>query len=197
MKETFTTFEISQFCNVFMTTVANWIDNGKLAAYRTPGGHRRVKRRDLLDFLTKYGMPVPEELLEKTERKVLIVDDNLEMLEMLERLFARNPNLVVRSAHDGFEAGKQVVVFRPDVLIIDVVLPGLDGLQVCRDMKSDPITRDIRIVVTTGHSDPLTRQEFEKLGVDLYLEKPLDLEPLLRQVEALAATAASRPLKAV
>lgn len=198
MKEMFTTFEISQFCDVFMTTVANWIDNGKLPAHRTPGGHRRVKRQDLLAFLTRYGMPVPEELLEKMERKVLIVDDDLHTVELLQKAFAQSPNLVLRTARDGFEAGKQVVVFRPHVLIIDVVLPVLDGLQVCQNMKRDPVTRDIRIIVCTGHSDEATRRDFEKLGVDLYLEKPLDLRSLLSQVEDLAAqAAAAQPLKAV
>src|SRR5262245_35885100 len=82
-KETFTTFEISRFCNVFVTTVANWIDEGKLPAYRTPGGHRRVMRRDLLEFMAKYNIPIPDDLSGDHETKVLVVDDDPDMIQIV------------------------------------------------------------------------------------------------------------------
>lgn len=186
MKETFTTFEISQFCNVFITTVANWIDEGKLPAYRTPGGHRRVVRRDLLEFLGKYGMPIPETLLESGEKKILVVDDNPDMVEIVKSaLFRDNPQYIIRTADNGFEAGKQVAVFRPHVAILDVVLPGLDGLQVCQNLRKDPLTSSIHVIVITGHDEKSTREEFKKLGVDDYMEKPLNMEKLTARVKEI------------
>lgn len=183
MKDTFTTFEISQFCNVFITTVANWIDEGKLPAYRTPGGHRRVMRKDLLDFLAKYEMPVPEALLESNEKKILVVDDNPETVEMIKQaLQKQNPAYILRTADNGFEAGKQVAVFRPHIVILDVVLPGLDGLQVCQNIRKDPLTSGIHVIIITGHDEKSTREEFHHLGIDAYMEKPLDLVKLTGRV---------------
>lgn len=195
-KETFTTFEISQFCNVFITTVANWIDEGKLPAYRTPGGHRRVNRRDLLEFLSKYGMPVPEALLETAEKKILVVDDNAEMVELLRQaLLKQNPRHIVRTAGDGFEAGKQVAVFQPHVVILDIVLPGLDGLQVCQNIRKDPATRGMHVIVITGHDEKDTRAAFDRLGVDAYMQKPVNIQKLLARVQELLDPngAAARP----
>src|SRR5688572_21704399 len=172
-KETFTTFEISRYCNVFVTTVANWIDEGKLPAYRTPGGHRRVMRRDLLDFMAKYNIPVPDDLSDSREMKVLVVDDDADMVQIVtDALLRQDPAYVIRTADNGFEAGKQVATFRPHVVILDVVLPGLDGLQVCRNLRQDPLTRDIRVIVISGRDVEATSREFSGLGVEAFLQKP-------------------------
>ncbi|HRY30121.1 MAG TPA: response regulator [Elusimicrobiota bacterium] len=190
-KETFTTYEISQFCNVFVTTVANWIDEGKLSAYRTPGGHRRVLRQDLLAFLEKYKMPIPEILLEVREKKLLIVDDNPQTLDMLQQaLLKQNPGYLIRMVGNGFDAGKEVAVFRPHLIILDIVLPGLDGLQVFQNLKKDPLTRNIHVIAITGHDEPSIREEFVKLGVDDYMEKPLNLERLTQRVKEILEKAA-------
>lgn len=184
IKETYTTFEISQFCNVFITTVSNWVDEGKLPAYRTPGGHRRVKRQDLLIFLEKYGMPVPHELLESQEKKILIVDDNPETVEMLKSLLkTQNANYIIRTADNGFEAGKQVVSFHPDLLILDVVLPGWNGIQVCQNLRRDPATRDIRVIVMTGHDGMDSHEEFMRLKVDAFMEKPFEIPDFSEKVK--------------
>ncbi len=186
IKETYTTFEISQFCNVFITTVSNWVDEGKLPAYRTPGGHRRVKRPDLLAFLEKYGMPVPEELLGSHEKKILIVDDNPETVEMLKSLLkTQNANYIIRTADNGFEAGKQVVSFHPDLLILDVVLPGWNGVQVCQNLRRDPATRDIRVVVMTGHDGVDSHKEFMRLKVDAFMQKPLRMSEFSEKVKEI------------
>ncbi len=192
-KEIFTTFEISQFCNVFITTVANWIDEGKLPAYRTPGGHRRVVRRDLLNFLEKYGIPIPEALLANDEKKILVVDDNPDMVDIIVQALQRsNPHYIIRTANNGFEAGKQVVTFRPHVAILDVVLPGLDGLQLVQNLRKDPLTKPMHVIVITGHDERSTRKEFQNLDVDAYMEKPLSLDLLVKRVSEVLKADSSK-----
>jgi len=80
--KTYTTFYISKICDVYPTTVANWIDEGKLKAFTTPGGHRRVSADDLKEFLKKYNMPVPEKLFSNGKKKVLAVDDDKAVLKV-------------------------------------------------------------------------------------------------------------------
>jgi len=183
-KETYTTFEISQFCDVFITTVSKWIDEGRLPAYRTPGGHRRVQRQELIDFLVKYRMPIAESLLVNAEQKVLVVDDNAEMVNLIRKtILSRNPKYVIETAEDGFDAGQKVMAFRPQVIILDLVLPGLDGLQVCRKLRNDPITRSIHVIVITGHAVDETHDRLKKLGVDAYLEKPFSMDALMSHIQ--------------
>jgi len=193
MKETFTTYEISQICNVFVSTVANWVDEGKLPAYRTPGGHRRVLKKDLSDFLLKYHMPIPNLLLEQEEKKILIVDDDSRVVKLTRNaLLKRDPSYVISTASDGFEAGKQVISFKPHVVILDIVLPGLDGFEVCQNMKRDPTTAGISVIVITGHDEPSMRQQFKNLGIDDYLVKPMNLDQLADKVQELLKTKTSQ-----
>ena len=75
-KDFYTTHEISRFCNVYPTTVINWIKDGLLPAYTTPGGHRRIKKIDLVKLMKKNNMPVPDELAKSGKNKVLVIDDD-------------------------------------------------------------------------------------------------------------------------
>ena len=91
-KKTFTTFDIAGMLDVYPTTVADWIDNGKLKAFTTPGGHRRVNSEDLLEFLKKYNMPIPAEMVssENTEKKkILIVDDDPKFVKSIEKVLKK------------------------------------------------------------------------------------------------------------
>ena len=89
MKQTYTTFEIGEFCAVYPTTVINWIREKKLPAFVTPGGHRRVRREDLISFLNKYSFPMPQEL-SGARRRILIVDDDAAFCRMIEKAFKRH-----------------------------------------------------------------------------------------------------------
>lgn len=148
----FSTFEVGKICNVAHTTVINWIERKELTAHATPGGHRRVYDNDLLVFLRRHHMRVPPELLE-TERKpgILIVDDEAEVLVMLARAFREHaPEFTVHTTQNGLEALMIVGREPPAVIVLDVVMPHMDGIEVCKTLKAGALSKSIKILVITG-----------------------------------------------
>ncbi|OVE77937.1 hypothetical protein BVX98_01680 [bacterium F11] len=181
MHDTFTTHDISQICDVFMSTVAHWIDEGKLKAFRTPGGHRRVSRTDLIDFLSTYNIPIPDTLILK--KKILIVNNDPHLTKSITHsLKKKDPNAIIQTAPDGFEAGKTFATFSPDVVLLDVVRPGLDGLQVCRDIRRDPRTTNISILILAKVDDKALKKEIEKLNVQGTFFKPFNIPSLVETI---------------
>ncbi|MEJ2109607.1 MAG: response regulator [Acidobacteriota bacterium] len=177
MGETFyyTTFKISQLCGVNPTTVQNWIKEKKLRAFQTPGGHRRVTREDLVHFLEKFGMPVPSEL-RRIPPTVLIVDDEVDVLDMIEDLLkSGSPDIDVSRARSGVEALIMIGERKPELLILDLKMPGMDGYEVCSKLKSNPSTRNVRIVAISGDQNPEVGKRIKSKGADLFFNKPLNL----------------------
>jgi CheY-like chemotaxis protein len=184
----FSTFEVGKICNVAHTTVINWIERKELAAHSTPGGHRRVYYNDFLLFLRKYHMRIPPELLEAEAKPcVLIVDDDAEMLVMLSRAFKEHaPELKVRTTQNGMEALMIVGRAHPDVIILDVVMPGMDGLAVCKTLKAGEASNDIKVLVITGKKLTEHQRKYFLENVDGIYHKPFSAIKLVeRTVQAL------------
>ena len=183
LKEIFTTFEIAQLCSVDITTVINWINAEKLKAYKTPGGHRRVKRQDLLDFFQKYNMPVPAEMI-KDSAVAVVVDDEAEIRKMVIRvLHGKWPDLKIYEAEDGFAAGKMVSDHVPSLVVLDIKLPGIDGKQVCQIIRRDDRLKNTKIIAITGFDSPEVRSGIIAAGADGYLPKPFMPQDLIKSVE--------------
>src|SRR5262245_41470765 len=157
-KSVFTTFETAKLCQVSPLSIINWVNAGRLPAFRTPGGHRRIRREDLVRFMRESGIPLPEELREGTGRpRVLVVDDDQAIRDTLAQyLTGRAKPYEVATARDGFEAGKLVCTFRPNVVLLDLRMPGMDGFEVCRTIKADPETSVTAIIAVTGFHTPET-----------------------------------------
>ena len=107
-KTVFTTFETAKLCHVSPLSIINWVNAGRLPAFRTPGGHRRIRRDDLIRFMRENGIPLPDDLREGSGRpKVLVVDDEASIREVLsEHLTTRGTPFEALTASDGFEAGR-------------------------------------------------------------------------------------------
>jgi len=171
----FTTFEISQICGVNPTTVQNWVKGKKLRAFQTPGGHRRVRREDLIAFLKEFGMPLPPDLAQGPPL-VLIVDDECDILDMLEDLMkSGDEDLTVAKAQSGVDALLMIGERKPDLLIIDIMMPGMNGYEVCQKLKSSPSTQNIKIVAITGDHSAAVRERILGGGADLFFTKPLEI----------------------
>jgi len=113
MKEILTTFEIAKMCNVDITTVINWVNTGKLTAYKTPGGHRRVRLADFTDFLKRYNMPVPRGIA-RVVPAILIVEDDLQIRALMRKiLLGRYPDAEIHETDDGFVARKSAIIGDP------------------------------------------------------------------------------------
>jgi excisionase family DNA binding protein len=169
----YTTFEISQICGVNPTSVQNWVKGNKLKAFQTPGGHRRVRREDLVSFLKEFGMPIPAELSQNPPL-IMIVDDEIAILDILETVMQSSDGEVkVAKALSGVEALLMIGESKPDLLILDIKMPGMNGFEVCKKLKSSPSTQNIRIVAISG--DPTLRERAINSGADLFFAKPLEL----------------------
>ena len=171
----FTTFEISEICEVNPTTVQNWVKEGKLKAYATPGGHRRIRRQDLIRFMKAFGMPIPAEL-NGPASYIIIVDDEKEMVDLLtEVMLSGAEEIEVSGAQNGVDALLMIGERNPDLLILDIMMPGMNGIEVCQKLKSGGSTRNLKIVAITGDHDPTTRDRVLTAGADLFFAKPFDM----------------------
>jgi len=170
-----TTFEISELCEVNPTTVQNWVKEGKLKAYATPGGHRRIRREDLVSFMREFGMPIPS-MLEEPAPYILIVDDEKDMLDLLtEVMLSGEEDLEVAGAQSGVDALLMIGERKPDLLILDIRLPGMNGIEVCQKLKAGAATRNLKIVAITGDHDAAVRARVLASGADLFFAKPFDM----------------------
>jgi excisionase family DNA binding protein len=123
-----TTGQIAQYCHVTHRGVLKWVESGKLKAYRTPGNHSRVSVEDFLCFLKEYHMPIPAVLQPPAaHKKILIVDDDRSMVHSLQRVLMMENKYIIEAAYDGFQAGQKFSAFKPDFIILDVCMPGMDG----------------------------------------------------------------------
>lgn len=184
MSKNYSTFAIAEMLHVDPGSIANWIDQNLLKAYRTPGGHRRVQEEDLLAFLRHHKMPIPPELGTRLTR-VLVVDDDPAVTKVISRAIRQGcPEFEVVEANDGFQAGAMLATLKPDVVILDLRMPGMDGYEVCRMIKSDGLTQHAEIIAITAYPSADSEREILKCGARVCLAKPLDIDELLKQVRA-------------
>ena len=176
----FTTFEISQICGVNPTTVQNWVKTKRLKAFQTPGKHRRVRREDLVAFLTQFGMPIPPELeADETPNNlpvVLIVDDDADARNVIaDTLRSRGYELNAMEAQNGVDALLAIGRTKPDMIILDVLMPNMNGYDVCERLKANNDSRMIKIVAISGDHSPEVRERILAAGADVFFTKPLDM----------------------
>jgi excisionase family DNA binding protein len=185
-KAVFTTFEAAKLCHVSPLSIINWVNAGRLPAFRTPGGHRRIRREDLARFMRENGIPLPEELRDGSGRaRVLVVDDESGIREVIaESLSRRATPYEVMTAADGFEAGRLVATFRPDVVLLDLRMPGLDGFQVCRTIKGDSETASTVVIAMTGYHTQETEARILECGALRCLCKPLEPSAVATVIDA-------------
>ena len=182
-ERTFTTFEVARLCGVFHTTVINWVNKGKLKARVTPGGHRRIPLSELVPFMKKYGMPVPSDV-EDPYRRVLILDDEPLMTRLIEKGFEKSKDRYdVQVSSNPVDALVQVGKKMPDLLVIDLMLPVMDGFQVCQILKSSPATKDMKIIAVSGRKLTAAQQGFLAKNVDLFMQKPFEVSELVSAVD--------------
>jgi excisionase family DNA binding protein len=177
----FTTYQAANICNVHLTTVINWINEGALKAYATPGGHRRIKEIDILKFMKKHRIPIPKDLKKETKLVLIVDDDPIVLEEFREALSGEGFDLDFAS--DGFEAGRKIYKKKPDLILLDFKMPGIDGFQVCEILHKDKETTQIPIIAVTVLNSEEDIRRIKKCGVKKYIPKPMDIEKLLISIK--------------
>ncbi|PIE05656.1 MAG: hypothetical protein CSA75_03615 [Sorangium cellulosum] len=164
--ELFTASDVARFCQVDLKTIHNWAEKGEIRHFRTPGRHLRFRRLDVLDFLRKYGYPIPE-VLRLGKPKVVAVDEDADVLAALRRVLTRRFDLT--TFQDPFDALVAVGSLQPDALILDVAIPGLEGLRLLERLKSIPATAHIRSIVYSMNDD-MRKQALEAGAYDFIIK---------------------------
>ncbi len=160
------------------SAVLNWIDDGLLPAYRTPGGHRRVERSALIRFLRDHEMPIPRSLAGVA--RLLIVDDDEKFLRTTSRLLKRKAgHLTVETAANSMDALLRIGIFRPDAVLVDTYMAGVNGVELCRRLQAGPETNQTTVVAMSGRVTAKLEAAFVDAGAVGVLAKPLDTNLLL------------------
>jgi two-component system, OmpR family, response regulator len=192
----YSALEVADICGVVNQTAINWIKNGFLKAFMTPGGQYRVYAEDLLAFLSSRGMRVPAELAELTEgaeeepawERIMIVDDDQNINTLLKRFLSRQmPGRTIIQAFDGFEAGKLISEMKPGVILLDISLPGLDGYKLCRRIKEDQSLGSPIIIAISGLAEEEVESAIMAEGADAFFRKPMDFGRLQEKIEELSS----------
>lgn len=177
-KTVFTTGEAAKICKVSQQTIIRCFDNGSLKGFRVPGSKfRRIPRDQLFAFMRDNG--IPTDALESGKRKVLIVDDDEELVELLSDVFEKDGRFEVKTANNGFDAGMQVREFRPDLVVLDVMLPDINGKEVCQRIRSDETLEAVKIICISGMVEQDKVAELRTAGANDFMHKPFNVDRLL------------------
>lgn len=184
MKTVFTTGEAAKICKVSQQTIIRCFDNGQLKGFRVPGSRfRRIPRDQLYKFMKDNG--IPTDALETGKRKVLVVDDESALLELISTALNEDGRFETRTASNGFDAGMMVKEYRPDIIILDVMLPDINGKEVCHRVRADSSLEDVRILCISGMVEDDKIQELKLAGADDFLHKPFDTDTLIERMCSL------------
>ena len=177
-KTVFTTGEAAKICKVSQQTIIRCFDNGTLKGFRVPGSRfRRIPRDQLYSFMRDNG--IPTDALESGKRKVLIVDDDQELVELLTDVFDRDGRFDIRTANNGFDAGMLVKEFRPDLVVLDVMLPDINGKEVCQRVRKDESLESVKIICISGMVEQDKIAELKAAGANDFMHKPFNVDRLL------------------
>lgn len=180
MKQSYSTSEVAKYCHVTADTIRKWAEAGRIHVFKTPGGHRRIRREDLIQFLRENSIPIHGDL-NSSGLRILVVDSEHSVVTVVRRFLERSrSHFKVESALDGFEAGRYTASFLPDVVFLDLRLPGVDGLDVCRRIKELPDLPGVRIIAMAAPEDRDLSARALEYGASVTLSKPFTPDDLRR-----------------
>lgn len=177
----FSALEVANLCGVVNQTAINWIKNGYLKAFNTPGGQYRIYRDDLVNFILERGMRMPEILQdmigpEANWKSLIIIDDDVALNNAIKTYLEKNlSEMAVTQSFDGFDAGAQLVDRKPGFVILDLALPGVNGQEICRRIKNDSAFGKPYVIVITALEEPELEKELMQIGADRFFRKPVSL----------------------
>ena len=184
MKTVFTTGEAAKICKVSQQTIIRCFDSGQLKGFRVPGSRfRRIPRDVLYKFMRDNG--IPTDALESGKRKALVVDDDEELVELIKDVLEADGRFEVRVANNGFDAGMMVKEYHPDIIVLDVMLPDINGKEVCQRVRGDSNLDDVKIICISGMVEADKIADLKQSGADDFMQKPFEVEILIDRMCSL------------
>jgi two-component system, OmpR family, response regulator len=184
MKTLFTTCEAAEICKVSQQTIIRCFDSGRLRGFRVPGSRfRRIPRDALLAFMRENG--IPADALDSGKRRILVVDDDPEIGELFVDVLERDGRFEVKTAMSGYDAGLMTHEFNPELIILDYMLPDINGNIVCKTIRQNPNFEHVKIIVVSGVVNQEEINDLLKSGADEFVKKPFNIERLIERVGEL------------
>ena len=184
MKDLFTTGEAAQVCKVSQQTIIRCFDSGRLEGFRVPGSKfRRIPRQSLVRFMKDNNIPL--ESINSGKKKILIVDDDAEIVELIADVLVRDGRFEIKSASSGYEAGIRTLQFLPDLILLDYMLPDINGNIVCQTIKENPEFENIRIIIVSGVAKPDEIDQLLKTGAEGFIKKPFNIVELTDKIASV------------
>jgi excisionase family DNA binding protein len=181
IKDLLTTGEAAEICNVSQQTIIRCFDSGRLTGFRIPGSRfRRIPRESLVKFMRDNNMPMDG--VERGKKKILIVDDDAEIVELMVDVLSRDGRFEIRTASSGYEAGIVTQQFGPDLLILDYMLPDVNGNVVCQTIRRNPEYRNTKIIIVSGVVNESEIEGLLAAGAQAFIRKPFDIVELVDQI---------------
>ena len=184
MKDLFTTGEAADVCKVSQQTIIRCFDAGRLEGFRIPGSKfRRIPRRSLVKFMKENNIPLDS--LESGKKKVLIVDDDAEIVELMADVLIRDGRFDIKTAASGYDAGIMTQQFLPDLILLDYMLPDVNGNVVCETIRKNPEFENIKIIIVSGVIKQDEIDQLLKSGAEDFIRKPFDITELTDRIAAV------------
>lgn len=181
MKTVFTTGEAAKICKVSQQTIIRCFDSGQLKGFRVPGSRfRRIPRDQLYAFMRDNG--IPTDALDSGRRKILVVDDDEDLVELICDALERDGRFDVRSVNNGFGAGMMIKEFTPDLIVLDVMLPDINGKEVCTLVRSQKSMDEVKVICISGMVEADKIQELRDAGANDFMKKPFDVDDLIARI---------------
>src|ERR1700744_6094049 len=186
MKTVFTTGEAAEVCKVSQQTIIRCFDSGRLRGFRVPGSRfPRIPRDALVGFMKDNG--IPPDSLDSGKSKILVVDDDPEIVELFVDVLERDGRFEVKTASTGYDAGVLTQEFIPDLLILVYMLPQINGSVVCQTIRKNPNFEHMKIIIVSGVVNQDEINDLLKAGADEFVKKPFNIEKLIERVGELLA----------
>jgi len=174
-KSLLTTSEAAELLNVVPTTIRHWANIGRLPFITTLDGHRRFDKSDILLLLS--GTRNSKHI--NTTFTILIIDDDKEFLDLLARSLKNAlPNVTITCANNGFDAGDLLHRFKPELIMLDLMMTSIDGFSMCNRIKSTPSTSKIKIIAMSKVITAEVLMHINELGIEYCVQKPFNHEQI-------------------
>ena len=184
MKDLFTTGEAAEVCKVSQQTIIRCFDAGRLEGFRIPGSKfRRIPRQSLVKFMKENNIPL--DALETGKKKVLIVDDDPEIVELIVDVLVHDDRFEVKTASSGYDAGMLTQQIRPDLILLDYMLPDVNGNVVCQTIRKNPEFENVKIIIVSGVIKQDEINHLLKSGAEDFIRKPFDITELTDKITAV------------
>lgn len=181
-KDVLTTGEVAKICNVAPRTVSKWFDSGQLKGYRIPGSKdRRIPMSQLVKFMKAHSIPLDG--LQTGQIRVLLVDDDADVVGTLSELMKNETEYDVHTATDAFEAGVECGQFKPHVMLLDLHISGGDARRVADLVRANPDLQLTRIIAMSGKLTDGQAGQLRRQGFDAFLKKPFQFRQVIEAVE--------------